>query len=61
MLEVYNTCTKLLPANVEFIIGLKAKVLKINMKSDISNKNDLCNKYCDEKGAVSISYVRKSN
>ena len=39
------------PFDVEFIMGLRAKGLKIDMNKDVSNKNDLCKKkYCDKKG-----------
>lgn len=60
-LEVYNTCIKLSPIDVKFIIGLKAKGLKIDMNKNISNKKYLCNKYCDKKMAIVINYIRKSN
>ena len=61
MLKVYNTCIKLSPIDVKFIIGLKAKGLKIDMNKYISNKNDLCNKYYNKKMIVVINYIRKSN
>ena len=57
MLKVYNTCIKLSPIDVKFLIGLKAK----GLKTDISNKNDLCNKYYNKKMIVVINYIRKSN
>ena len=44
MLEVYNTCIKLSSIDVEFIMGLRAKGLKIDINKDVSNKNDLCKK-----------------
>ena len=49
ILEVYNTCIKLFSINVEFIMGLRAKGLKIDIKKYVRNKNDLCKKYCDKK------------
>ena len=54
MLELYNTCIKLSSIDVEFIMGLKAKGLKIDMNKDVSHKNDLCKKYCDKKGWLSL-------
>ena len=54
MLELYNTCIKLSSIDVEFIMGLKAKGLKIDMNKDVSHKNDLCKKYCDKKGRSSL-------
>ena len=50
MLELYNTCIKLSTIDVEFIMGLKARGLKIGMNKDVSHKNNLCKKYCDKKG-----------
>ena len=62
MLEVYNTCIKLSLIDAEFIMGLRARGLKINMNKDVINKNDLCKKkFCDKKRAITISDVRKSN
>ena len=29
-------------------MGLRPRRLKIDMKKDVSNKNDLCKKYCDK-------------
>ena len=54
MLELYNTCIKLSSIDVEFIIGLRARGLKIDMNKDVSNKNDLCKKYCDKKGRLPL-------
>ena len=50
MLELYNTCIKLSSIDVEFIMGLRARGLKIDINKDVSDKNDLCKKYCDKKG-----------
>ena len=61
MLEVYNTCIKLSPFDVEFIMGLRAKGLKIDMNKDVSNKNDLCKKNIVIKRVIAISDVKKSN
>ena len=48
--------------DVEFILALKVKGLRIDMIIDISNKNDLYNKYYDKKKMIAtISYIRKSN
>ena len=33
-------------------MGLRAKGLKIDIKKYVSNKNDLCKKYCDKKGRL---------
>ena len=44
MLELYNTCIKLSSTDVEFIVGLRARGLKIGMNKDVSHKNDLCKK-----------------
>ena len=54
MLELYNTCIKLSSIDVEFIIGLRARGLKIDMNKDVSNKNDLCKKYCHKKGRLPL-------
>ena len=35
-------------------MGLRARGLKIDMNKDVSNKNDLCKKYCDKKGQLSL-------
>ena len=50
MLEVYNTCIELSPIDVEFIMGLRARGLKIDMNKDVINNNNLCKKYYDKKG-----------
>ena len=42
MLELYNTCIQLSSIDVEFIIRLRTRWLKIDMNKDISQKNDLC-------------------
>ena len=44
------------PIDVEFIMGLKARALKIDINKDVSNKNDLCKKniYFDKKGWFSL-------
>ena len=42
MLELYNTCIKLSSIDVEFIMGLRARGLRIDMNKDVSHKNDLC-------------------
>ena len=44
MLEVYNTCIKLSLIDAEFIMGLRARGLKIGMNKDVSHKNDLYRK-----------------
>ena len=44
MLELYNTCIQLSSIDVEFIIRLRTRWLKIDMNKDVSNKNDLCKK-----------------
>ena len=44
MLELYNTCIKLSYIDVEFIMGLRARGLKIDMNKDVNHKNDLCKK-----------------
>ena len=44
MLELYNTWIKLSSTDVEFVMGLRARGLKIDMNKDVSNKNDLCKK-----------------
>ena len=54
MLELYNTCIKLSSIDVEFIMGLRARGLKIDMNKDVSNKNDLCKKYCHKKGRLPL-------
>ena len=36
--------------DVEFIMGLKANGLKIDLNKEFSSKYELCNKYCDKKG-----------
>ena len=54
MLELYNTCIKLSSIDVEFIIGLRARGLKIGMNKDVSHRNDLCKKYCDKKGRLPL-------
>ena len=61
MLELCTTCIKLSSIDVELIMGLRARWLKIDMNKDVSNKNDLCKKYCDKKRVIVISHVRKSN
>ena len=40
--------------DVEFILGLKAKGLRIDMNKNINNKNDLCDKYCDKNGRLPL-------
>ena len=35
--------------DVEFIMGLKANGLKIDLNKEFSSKHELCNKYCDKK------------
>ena len=50
MLEVYNTCIKLSPIDVEFIMRLRARGLKIDMNKDVINNNNLCKNYYDNKG-----------
>ena len=54
MLELYNTCIKLSSVDVEFIMGLRARGLKIGMNKDVSHNNDLCKKYCDKKGRLPL-------
>ena len=54
MLEVYNTCIKLSSFDVEFIMGLRARGLKIGMNKYVSHNNDLCKKYCDKKGRLPL-------
>ena len=54
MLELYNTCIQLSSIDVEFIKRLRTRWLKIDMNKDVSNKNDLCKKYCDKKGQLSL-------
>ncbi|XP_059598878.1 uncharacterized protein LOC109121391 isoform X2 [Vitis vinifera] len=54
MLQLYNTCIKLSPIDVEFIMGLRARGLKIGMNKDVGHKNDLCKKYCDKKGRLPL-------
>ena len=53
-LKVYKTCIKLSPIDVEFIMELKARELKIDINKYISNKNDLFNKYCDKNELLSL-------
>ena len=52
MLELNNTCIKLSSIDVEFIMGLRARGLKIGMNKDVSHRNNLCKKYCDKKGRL---------
>ena len=52
MLELHSTYIKLLSIDVEFILGLKVKGLRIDMNNDNVIKKDLCNKYCDKKGQL---------
>ena len=40
MLEVHNTSVKLSPMDVEFILYLKVKGLRIDMKKEISRSFD---------------------
>ena len=40
--------------DVEFILGLKAKGLRIDMNKNINNKNDLSDKYCDKNGRLPL-------
>ena len=54
MLELYNTCIKLSLIDVEFIMGLRARGLKIDINKDISNKNDLFKKCYDKNGRLSL-------
>ena len=54
MLQLYNTCIKLSPIDVEFIMGLRARGFKIGMNKDVGHKNDLCKKYCDKKGRLPL-------
>ena len=54
MLELYNTCIKLFSIDVEFIMGLRTRGLKIDVNKDVSNKNYLCKKYCDKKGQLPL-------
>eukprot|EP00261_Vitis_vinifera_P032593 XP_019073836.1 PREDICTED: uncharacterized protein LOC104878272 [Vitis vinifera] len=54
MLELYNTCIKLSSVDVEFIMGLRARGLKIGMNKDVSHNNDLCKKYCDKNGRLPL-------
>lgn len=42
------------PIDVEFIMELKARELKIDVNKYISNKNDLFNKYCDKNELLSL-------
>lgn len=42
------------PIDVEFIMELKARELKIDINKYISNKNDLFNKYCDKNELLSL-------
>ena len=49
MLGVYNISILLSPMDVEFILHLKAKGLKIDMNKYISNRTNLYNKYCNKK------------
>ena len=41
---MYNTCFKLSLIDVEFIMRLKTRELKIDMNKDVINKNDLYKK-----------------
>ena len=50
MFEVYNTCIELSPIDVEFIMGLRARGLKIDMNKGVINNNNLCKNYYDNKG-----------
>ena len=54
MLELYNTCIKLSSIDVELIMGLRARGLKIDMNKDVRNKNDLSKNYCDKKGQLPL-------
>ena len=54
MLELYNNYLKLSSIDVEFIMGLRARGLKIGMNKDVSHANDLCKKYCDKKGRLPL-------
>ena len=53
-LSVHNTSIKLSPIDIELILGLKAKEVKVDIDSCTSKWIDLFNMYCDGKGKLSL-------